>query len=234
MKKVYLVAAMTCVLLLSNFSSLEAKVPERTSPIKTDTKAPVKAPAPAPAPAPAKPEIAAETVPAKPAEKKIGYGDRGDDVKRLQKLLFDNGFYAGEIDGIFGNITLGAVKNFQADNGIAVDGVVGRETFAYLERTAKTEPSRYNRSLTMRATAYTRFDDGCGDYTARGNFLRKGLVAVDPTVIPLGTRLYIPGYGYAIADDTGGAIKGNRIDLALESRADAFRFGVQNVTVYIL
>lgn len=232
---------MTFVVLLSSLSVLEAKVPERTSPAKTEAKAPAKAtaPAPAPAPAPAKAkgpqaDEADDAAPAKPAEKRIGVGDRGDDVKRLQKLLFDNGFYAGDIDGIFGNITLGAVKNFQADNGIAVDGVVGRETFAYLERTAKTEPSRYHRSIAMRATGYTRYDDGCGDYTYRGNFLRKGLVAVDPTVIPLGTRLYIPGYGYAIADDIGGAIKGNRIDLSFESREDAFRFGVQRVTVYVL
>ena len=50
----------------------------------------------------------------------------------------------------------------------------------------------------------------------------------------MGTRLYIEGYGYAVADDIGGAIKGTRIDLAFESRGDALRFGVQKVNVYIL
>ena len=86
----------------------------------------------------------------------------------------------------------------------------------------------------MKATAYSRFDPGCGSYTARGNLLHKGLVAVDPHVIPLGTRLYIPGYGFAIADDTGGAIKGHVIDLAFDSHQEAINFGVRHITVYIL
>jgi 3D (Asp-Asp-Asp) domain-containing protein len=86
----------------------------------------------------------------------------------------------------------------------------------------------------MSATAYTAYDDGNGSYTYRGNLLRKGLVAVDPAQIPLGTRLYIEGYGYAIADDVGGAIKGNKIDLAFDNRADALQFGRRNVTVHIL
>ena len=49
--------------------------------------------------------------------------------------------------------------------------------------------------------------------TASGVPVTRGIVAVDPTVIPLGTRLYIPGYGFAVAGDTGGGIKGNMIDL---------------------
>ena len=110
---------------------------------------------------------------------------------------------------------------------------MNKDTLAYLRR-ASSEPSRYSRSLSMVATAYTRYDEGCGNYTASGNLLHKGLVAVNPNIIPLGTRLYITGYGYAVADDTGGDIKGNRIDLAFEGRAEAFQFGVQRVTVYII
>ncbi|TET95518.1 MAG: hypothetical protein E3J29_06720, partial [Dehalococcoidia bacterium] len=49
--------------------------------------------------------------------------------------------------------------------------------------------------------------------TATGTTVRKGTVAVDPSVIPLGTRMYIPGYGYGVAEDTGGAVIGNIIDL---------------------
>ena len=64
--------------------------------------------------------------------------------------------------------------------------------------------------------------------------MKKGIAAVDPNVIPLGTRLFIPGYGEAIADDVGGSIKGNRIDLAFDSRDDALQFGVRNVIVYIV
>ena len=67
-----------------------------------------------------------------------------------------------------------------------------------------------------------------------GTRLRYGVVAVDPRVIPLGTKLYIEGYGYAVAEDTGGAIKGNRIDLCYTDRAKAEAFGRRNVKVYIL
>jgi 3D (Asp-Asp-Asp) domain-containing protein len=59
-------------------------------------------------------------------------------------------------------------------------------------------------------------------------------VAVDPRVIPLGTRLYIPGYGWAIAGDTGGDIVGNRIDLGFDSLRGAMEFGRRDITVYRL
>lgn len=85
--------------------------------------------------------------------------------------------------------------------------------------------------LTMSATAY---DPTVGTRTATGTGVHQGIVAVDPRVIPLGTRLYIEGYGYALAADTGGAIKGNRIDLAFETHLEALRFGRRTVTVYVL
>lgn len=59
-------------------------------------------------------------------------------------------------------------------------------------------------------------------------------IAVDPTIIPLGSRVYIPGYGEAIASDTGLAIKGNKIDLFLNSEKECIDFGKQNVTLYVL
>ncbi|MCX7781241.1 MAG: 3D domain-containing protein [Negativicutes bacterium] len=177
--------------------------------------------------------VSATAAVAAPGEKLIKQGMRGEDVLYVQKLLAGAGFYAGPLDGIFGSGTLAAVKMFQQSAGLSADGVVGNETLKFLER-AGAAPSRYSRSLVMTATAYTAQDDGTSGYTYRGNLLRRGLVAVDPSVIPLGTRLYIEGYGYAIADDIGGAIKGNKIDLAFENRADAFRFGVQKVTVYVL
>ena len=61
----------------------------------------------------------------------------------------------------------------------------------------------------------------------------RGIAAVDPDVIPLGTRLFIPGYGEAIAADTGGAIIGNKIDLVMDSYGEAMEFGRQDVTVYV-
>ena len=160
-------------------------------------------------------------------------GDESDEVLQVQKLLADSGFYTGWVDGTFGSGTLQAVKAFQAAHNLPVDGMVGKETILYMQR-AVSAPSRYAKTMVMTATAYTEDDAGCIGITYSGHYFRRGLVAVDPTVIPLGTRLYIPGYGYAIADDTGGAIKGNRIDLAFESIDDAYQFGVQKVTVYIM
>ena len=86
----------------------------------------------------------------------------------------------------------------------------------------------------MEATAYLPTDgDGYG-ITATGIPATYGVAAVDPYVIPLGSRLYIPGYGEAIAADTGGAIYGNRIDLCMESYSECMNFGRRDITVYVL
>ena len=101
----------------------------------------------------------------------------------------------------------------------------------------KTDTSfEYSKVLVMNATSYTDDPAENGGYntTKMGTRLRYGVVAVDPRVIPLGTKLYIEGYGYAVAEDTGGAIKGNRIDLCYTDRAKAEAFGRRNVKVYIL
>lgn len=163
----------------------------------------------------------------------IKYSMRGENVKVVQKLLAEAGFYSGDIDGIFGNDTLNAVKTYQFSKGLLVDGVVGDETLKFLKR-SDNKTDRKMRSIIMHASAYSAFDPGNGQYTSNGTFLKKGLAAVDPSVIPLGTRLFIPGYGEAIADDVGGSIKGNRIDLAFDSIEDALQFGVRNVIVYIV
>ena len=86
----------------------------------------------------------------------------------------------------------------------------------------------------MEATAYLPTDGGGDGITATGIRARHGVVAVDPNVIPLGTRVYIPGYGEAIAADTGGDIVGNRIDVVLEDYGSAMQFGRRIVDVYIL
>jgi 3D (Asp-Asp-Asp) domain-containing protein/uncharacterized protein YabE (DUF348 family) len=89
-------------------------------------------------------------------------------------------------------------------------------------------------AISMVATAYTANCDGCSGTTASGQHAGHGIVAVDPRVIPLGSHLYIPGYGQAIAGDTGGAIHGNRVDLGFNSDSDAMQFGRRSVTVYVL
>jgi 3D (Asp-Asp-Asp) domain-containing protein len=88
----------------------------------------------------------------------------------------------------------------------------------------------------MVATAYTADSAQAvpTGRTATGLPARYGVVAVDPRIIPLGSRLYIEGYGTAVAADTGGAIIGNRIDLCMDSYQAAISFGRQPVKVYLL
>ncbi len=94
------------------------------------------------------------------------------------------------------------------------------------------------KEYSMKATAYTANESLAGPYhgiTASGMKAAVGVVAVDPKVIPLGTKLYIEGYGYAIAGDTGGAIKNNRIDLYFNTYRECVNYGVKNnVKVYVL
>lgn len=92
-------------------------------------------------------------------------------------------------------------------------------------------------TLIMIATGYSPDPADNGGYsgrTATGIKVGHGVVAVDPKYIPLGTRLYIEGYGYAIAADTGPAIKGDRIDLGFNTRREANNLGRRQVVVHIL
>ena len=102
---------------------------------------------------------------------------------------------------------------------------------------------RYKKVIEMRATAYDASYESNGHWgavTAIGTKLRPGVVAVDPRVIPLRSKVYVEGtdswgdYGQAVAEDVGGAIKGNRIDLFYSSRDTVKRFGRRNVKVYVL
>ena len=90
----------------------------------------------------------------------------------------------------------------------------------------------------MIATAYTAFCEGCSGITANGTDLRANpslkVIAVDPHVIKLGTKVWVEGYGVAVAGDTGGAIKGNKIDLFMKSRDVAYEWGRKKVTIKIL
>lgn len=88
----------------------------------------------------------------------------------------------------------------------------------------------FKQALYAQASAYTY----TGHNTATGLAPKVGMVAVDPAVIPMGSRLYIEGYGYATACDTGGAVVGNRIDLFMEDRSQCLKWGVRNVKLYIL
>lgn len=92
----------------------------------------------------------------------------------------------------------------------------------------------YKSCVAMEASAYLPTDGNGAGITATGTRAQRGVVAVDPNVIPLGTKVYIPGYGVAVAADTGGAIRGHKIDLCMESYGEAINFGRRAVSVYIL
>lgn len=95
-------------------------------------------------------------------------------------------------------------------------------------------PLAYAYVLEMEASAYLPSDGGGAGITASGIPAGHGVVAVDPDIIPLGTQVYIPGYGVAIAADTGGMIEGNMIDLCMEDYGAALEFGRRDINVYIL
>lgn len=121
-------------------------------------------------------------------------------------------------------------------NGIIEEGT--RTTFV----SSRGQVTRFVRALKMTATAYDATFESCGKHPGDPNYgitysglrVKPGIVAVDPKVIPLGTYLYVEGYGEALAADIGGAIKGNRIDLYYESPKDVARYGKRAVKVYIL
>lgn len=104
-----------------------------------------------------------------------------------------------------------------------------------------TAPSTSNtgsKEIIVEATAYTASCEGCSGITATGIDLKENpnvkIISVDPTIIPLGSKVYVEGYGEAIAGDTGGVIKGNRIDVFIPSQQDAINFGVKQLKVTIL
>lgn len=105
---------------------------------------------------------------------------------------------------------------------------------------ATGEVLTYYKSDTIRATAYTHTDAGCDKFTATDTVVHWGTVAVDPRYIPYGTRMFIMAsdgsyvYGLAVAEDCGGDIKGDRMDLYMPTTRQCVEFGRRRCTVYFL
>jgi len=138
-------------------------------------------------------------------------------------------------DGIEGTrqLTSERVVLAPVDEVVAVGTARTARASAARARTAVTPPSSGKR-MTVTATAYAPGSDGVDWRTATGGRAGYGVVAVDPDVIPLGTRVFVPGYGYGVASDTGGAIDGRRIDLCYETRAEALLWGRRSVSIIVL
>lgn len=104
--------------------------------------------------------------------------------------------------------------------------------------TQQSTDSPQGETMTVTATAYTADCAGCSGITATGVNLNANsnakVIAVDPDVIPLGTKVFVEGYGYATASDVGGAIQGNKIDVHLPTKSEAYQWGVRKVDVTII
>ena len=129
-------------------------------------------------------------------------------------------------------IAVGTGIEASASNGILIqDGQIILPTGEVLT---------YTDTMDVVATAYSHFDEGCDMITATMTVVDIGTVAVDPRVIPYGTRMFIISndgqyvYGVATAEDCGGAIKGNRVDLYYPSLTDCFAFGKRDCTIFFL
>jgi len=163
------------------------------------------------------------------------------------KKVYSDGLRAGTVQtvvaGVNGSKTVHFEETFVNDKCVSrkkltvtikrpVQAIV-KEGLRGIHLASRSATSR--RTLTMIATGYSASENRrWGGKTATGRRAVRGVVAVDPRFIKLGTRLYIEGYGIAIAADTGGAIKGRRIDLCFNTRAEAMKVGKKPVKVTIL
>jgi 3D (Asp-Asp-Asp) domain-containing protein len=164
----------------------------------------------------------------------LRYGDIGKPVIELQRLLQAWGKYSGIVDGIFGQNTKNLVVSFQKSHGLTVDGIAGPETYKKLREKSASSSVK---TLTVSSTAYTADCEGCSGITKMGinlkNYSDGKVIAVDPNVIPLGSKVEVEGYGMAIAADIGGSINGKSIDVFIPNYDDALQWGRKNVKVTV-
>ncbi|WP_026582841.1 3D domain-containing protein [Bacillus sp. J33] len=103
--------------------------------------------------------------------------------------------------------------------------------------TNTAKAARAYKEITVKATAYTASCKGCSGITYTGINLKKNpnakVISVDPKVIPLGSKVYVPGYGEAIAGDKGSAVRGNKIDVFIPNKQRALQWGSKTVTIKV-
>lgn len=136
-------------------------------------------------------------------------------------------------DLIFPNQKLSIVSNAKKSKKSAA--TAGKPALKTVSRSTSTNAVK---EFTVSATAYTAYCNGCSGITKTGLDLRKNsdlkVIAVDPNVIKLGTKVHVEGYGYAIAGDIGSAIKGNKIDVFIPTKSEAYKWGRKNVKLTIV
>jgi uncharacterized protein YabE (DUF348 family) len=124
-------------------------------------------------------------------------------------------------------------KNYIKDKKDQIVAVGTKVSKVQVSRGAETGEEYY-----VTSTAYTANCNGCSGFTATGINLHQNpnikVIAVDPRVIPLGTKVYVEGYGYAVAADTGSAVKGYKIDVFFPTKSEAYRWGRRTIKIKIL
>lgn len=164
----------------------------------------------------------------------LARGDTGQKVIRLQNKLLLHGYDPGTVDGIYGAGTEEAVRRLQEQESMESTGVADSNVWERLNSVPRFS-GQYKKVFRMKVTAYSPYDGGGSGRTALGNYAGKGHVAVDPDVIPLSSIVYIEGYGYAICDDIGGAVKGMILDVGVDTLQQAYSWGTRdNVKVYLI
>ena len=153
---------------------------------------------------------------------RISYGTEGV-ARQLQRRRYENGILASTEVLSTETVTEPTNEVLQRGVGGIVSGKHGSFNYSYY--------------IDVTATAYGDYDEPRLTYS--GTLAQEGVIAVDPTVIPLGTKVYVKGdygdYGYCSADDIGSGIKGYHIDIFMEcSRAEMLEFGIRKMRVYIL
>lgn len=139
-------------------------------------------------------------------------------------------------------LTLMITDNVQqarnATNHLTKNSVSKKDTKHVKQAKLKSSSLKVTKTVNVRVSAYTIATGSGTGYTTTGFNLKTHpyakVIAVDSTVIPLGSKVYVPDYGVAIAEDTGGAIYGNRIDVYMISERKALDFGIKHIKVSIL
>ena len=128
-------------------------------------------------------------------------------------------------------------KEIDNNNSIRIENSIKQKEIGIKRRLIEMDNKNIKgRQMKVKATAYTGSPAEGGEYTYIGTKCREGYtIAVDPKVIPLGTRVYIPQFGQVfVAEDTGSAIKGRKIDIFMNSYKEAIKWGIREIDIIIL